>query len=133
MDLVELARQFGEEIQNNDTYIKMRLAQQKLDTDEKLQRIMKIFNDEKEQINDEMSKDTPDQNKISKLNESIESHYNEIMKNQNMQEYQDVNREFMDIIKRVNSIIIKSAQGEDPHVADYSECGGSCSSCAGCN
>lgn len=133
MGLIELARQFGQEIQNDDAYIKMRIAQQKLDTDRELQNLMKIFNEEKIKINEEMSKSDPDENKISILNNSIDSHYHQLMQNKNMEEYQNANKEFMEIIKRVNSIIIKSAQGENPYTADYYECGGSCGSCSGCN
>lgn len=133
MNLIELARQFGEEIQQDDMYINMRILEQKLDTDKDFQLLMDSFNNDKIKINEEMSKDSPDSNKIQELNKSIQTKYNKILENKNMISYQEAQKKFMDIIKRVNAIIVKSAQGENPSTADFTECGGSCSDCSGCS
>ena len=38
------------------------------------------------------------------------------------------------LLKRVNAIIMQSAEGEDPETTDYVEsCGGDCGSCGGCH
>ncbi len=136
MNLIELARQLGEEIQNDELYIKVRMNEQKLEIDEEFQNLMKEFNEEKMQINEEMSKDSPDQNRIDILNKSIGEKYEKITKNPNMIAFQESQKEFMEVINKVSSIILKSAQGESPYsdgIFDNLGCEGSCDGCSGCN
>lgn len=130
MDLIELAKQFGEEIQNNEEYIKMKIAQQNLDIDEEFQKMLREFNEQKQRINDELAKEKPDNDLISELNRSVQDYYDKLMKNEKMIEYQKANKEFMDIMKTVNSIIMASVSGENPNMVDG--CSGSCSTCFGC-
>ena len=135
MNLIDLAKQFGEEIQNDELYIKVRMNEQKLETDEKLQRLMGEFNEHKSEINREMAKDNPDEEKIKSLNKLISEEYEKISKNANMVEYQNSQKEFMEVMNKVNSIILRAAQGENPYLDDEEGllgCSGSCSSCDGC-
>lgn len=133
MNLIDLARQLGEEIQNDEMYVKVRMAEQKLETDEEFQKLMSSFNEEKTKLNEEIMKENSDKEKIHQLNTSIEEKYDEINNNPNMISYREVQKDFMDIIKKINTIILMSAQGQDPYADDYYECGGSCSSCDGCH
>ncbi len=135
MDLIEIARQLGEEIQNDELYIKVRINEQRLEMDEEFQKLMKSFNEEKSKINEEISKEEPNQSKIEALNKSISEKYEKIGKNPNMISYQKSQKELMDIINKINFIILKSAQGENPYSVeneDYPGCSGVCSGCEGC-
>ncbi len=135
MDLVEMARQFGEEIQSDELYIKVRMDEQKLELDEEFQKLMKEFNEDKALINEEINKEAPDQEIIENLNKSISEKYKKISTNPNMISYQTSQKKFMEIINRVNSIILRSARGENPYSEEYEDssgCSGSCSGCAGC-
>jgi Uncharacterized conserved protein len=135
MDLIEMARQFGEEIQSDELYIKVRMDEQKLELDEEFQKLMKEFNEAKALINEEISKETPSQDKIENLNKEISEKYEKITKNPNMMAYQESQKKFMEIINTVNSIILKSARGENPYAEepeDYLGCSGECSGCTLC-
>ena len=132
MNLIDLAKQLGEEIQNDELYIKVRMAEQKLETDTEFQNIMSEFNKEKNELNEEMMKETTDKEKIEKLNISIKDKYEKINKNENMVAYRNAQTDFMDVINKINEIILKSAQGKDPYSENEFECGGSCAGCSGC-
>ncbi len=134
MDIIEMARNLGKAIQEDDTYIKLKIAQQAVNDDKVLQDMIGNFNMLKLSANNEMTKDQPNQEKIKSINEDLRKSYSNIMENPKMAEFNKIQEDFNFMINRLNSIIMKSAQGEDPMTADYEEsCGGNCSSCSGCH
>lgn len=134
MDIIELARELGKKIQEEESYVKLKVAQQKSDEDEVLQDMIEDFNLKRLAINNESSKDNKDLNKLEQLNKELREIYDNIMNNGNMVAYNVAKKDFEVIMNRINAIIIQSAQGQDPQTADYQEsCGESCSSCAGCH
>ncbi len=134
MDIIDLTRKLGKLIQEDERYIKLQITQQNSDNDAELQKLIGDFNLKRMSINTEASKDERDENKIKKLNDELRELYSEIMQNETMIAYNEAKQEFDVLLNRINSIIIQSAQGEDPETADYQEsCSGSCSSCSGCN
>ena len=86
-------------------------------------------------INNEASKESPDQEKLQSLNQELRHAYAQVMMNKNMTAYNEAKQEMDKLIMRVNAIIEQSVDGEDPETADYVEhsCGGECGSCAGCH
>lgn len=135
MDIIKLAREFGKAIQKDEAYIKMQIAKQQNDEDENLQRLIGELNLKKLAISNEFSSENRDDQKISSLNKEMREIYDQIMKNEKMIAYNTAKNEFNEILRRINAIIIGSASGEDPDVADIEEtsCTGSCSSCSGCH
>ena len=53
MDIIELARQIGREIQQDESYIKMRLAEQTSESDTQLQEMIGQYNLTRFNIDDE--------------------------------------------------------------------------------
>lgn len=134
MDLIDLARQLGKELQRDERYINFRLCQQKIELNNILQEKLNQFNKSKSEINLEMSKENPNRKKIKELNNLLKETYDQIINEDDMKLFNDAEHEFKDLLNRINAIIMQSAQGGDPLTADYYEsCGGSCSSCAGCH
>lgn len=134
MDIISLARQMGMEIQKDEKYIKLRLLEQRMENNDNLQDKIGKFNMDKMSLNHEISKSEVNQEKVDELNKSVMRQYEDIMSNEDMKEFNIAKQEIETLLKRVNAIIMQSAQGEDPMTADYEEsCGGSCSSCAGCH
>lgn len=135
MDIIELAREIGRKIQEDESYIKLQIAQKKCDENEKLQDLIGEFNLKRFAINNEASKEDRDEDEIQKLNLELRELYSELMENEDMATYNNLKKDLDYIINRVTSIIIQSSQGIDPSIADYQEdsCSGSCSSCSGCN
>lgn len=134
MNIIDLARQIGVAIQNDETYIRFRAAEQIVESDDKLQELIGEFNMLKMSINNEVTKNEQNSEKIAGLNEKCKAAYEQIMQNENMVKYNEEKKQLDSILVRVNTIIMKSVQGEDPMTADYnSQCGGSCETCGGCH
>ena len=134
MDIIEMTRELGKAIQQDDRYLNMQLASQNCEDDQQLQDLIGDFNLKRLAINNEASGENADEEKLRTLNEELRHVYAEIMKNPNMTAY-NVAREEMDgLMKRVTAIITKSVEGEDPATNDYEEsCTGSCATCGGCH
>lgn len=134
MDIIELARQIGKEIQQDERYLNLQKAEKTSDNDQQLQDLIGEFNLKRMAINNEAQKENRDEEKLQKLNLELRECYTTVMENPNMIAYQVAKQEMDDLLKRVNAIIMQSAEGEDPETTDYVEsCGGNCGSCGGCH
>lgn len=135
MDIISLAREIGKELQKDERYLNMQLAQQNTDNDQELQNLIGEFNLKRMAINNEAQKELQDQEKMQALNQELRAVYAQIMQNPNMIAYNKAKDELDALLKRVSAIITQSAEGADPETADYEEssCGGNCSSCGGCH
>lgn len=135
MDMIELAREIGKEIQQDESYIKMRTAEQVSEADEELQDLITDFNLKRMAINNEASKTDKDEEKIQTLNKEMRHLYAQVMQNENMVKYNQAKREFDEKLQRVLAIIQNSADGDDPETTDFISgmgCSGRCGSCGGC-
>ena len=135
MDVIELARELGKAIQQDERFLAMQIARQNSDNDDELQQLIGEFNLKRMAINNEAAKDDRDEAKLQQLNSELRETYAKVMQNKNMNAYNEA-KELMDnMLKRINAIISISAEGGDPEIADLTEdtCGGYCSSCAGCH
>ena len=134
MDVIELAREIGRELQKDERYIAMEIARQASDDDEDLQKLISDFNLKRIAINNEAMSPDRDDEKLRELNKEMRSAYTQIMQNKNMMTYNEKKTEFDTLVQRIEAIITQSAQGENPDTTDYSpSCTGSCSSCSGCD
>ncbi len=135
MDIIELTRELGRQIQAEESYIAMRAAQQACDEDESLQEMIGEFNLKRMAINNEAQKDDRNEETLKRLNEEFRDAYGKIMANENMKQYNDAKTVFDSVLQRITTIISLCADGENPDTCDYdaAACGGDCSSCAGCH
>ncbi len=136
MDLINLAKNLGAEIQKSDEYIKYKINEQNVECDKDLQALIEEFNLKKVSINEEISKEKVDHERIDKLNSEISTLYTKIMENKTMKEFNKSKEEFESTLRKINYIITASAGGQDPftvNTEELSNCTGSCSSCSGCN
>ena len=135
MDIIELARELGAKIQEDERYLNLKIASQVNDSDENLLALINEFNLKRINVSNELSKSTHDDEKIRLLNEDLQKCYNEIMKNENMINYNRAKADFDELMRRINAIIVGCANGENPRTVDVlkSECSGNCSGCAGCH
>lgn len=134
MDIIELARSLGGEIQRDESYIRMRAAEQVSEDDEKLQELIEDYNIKRLEINVEAAKTDRDDEKMQALNKEMRSIYADIMQNENMKAYEKAKKEFDAKLSRIMTIIQNCAMGADPDAADSlgGGCTGSCSTCGGC-
>ena len=137
MDVIEMAREVGKLIQQDDRYTAYYKAKEANDGDEELQKMINEFNMLRIKLNTEVSKDDKNSEGIAALDAEIKSLYGNIMANENMDAYNKAKDAMDDLLGQINMVITLSANGEDPStcpsVQPQSSCGGSCSSCSGCN
>ncbi len=135
MDVIELAREIGKEIQKDDRYLKMQLAIQNTDKDAALQDLIGQYNLKRMSLDTEVQKPDSDQEKVQAFSQELRGLYAKIMENPSMAVYQQAKGELDHLLQRVQAIVTQSANGEDPETTDYveSSCGGNCSSCGGCH
>lgn len=134
MDIIEAARKLGDAIQKDERYLAFYAAKNANDADEELQKLIGQFNLIKMQVDEEMSRDERDDEKIKKLNADLRRVYADIMVNDHMQAYNKAKNDIDEVISRMHAIIDLCIAGEDPETCEPAAgCTGSCSTCGGCH
>jgi cell fate (sporulation/competence/biofilm development) regulator YlbF (YheA/YmcA/DUF963 family) len=134
MDIIQMAREMGKEIQGLSEYKKMMAAKEKNDNDQDLQAKIGEFNLLRMDINNEIQKPERDEERLATLDKEIKACHAMIMGNQSMIEYQEAKNAVDSLMNDVMSILSMCVNGEDPDTCQTeSSCGGSCSSCSGCH
>lgn len=135
MDIIEMTRELGKEIQKSDAYVRCQVAMQQADEDIGLQGLIGEFNLKKLAINNEASKDDRDMDKLEALNKEMRAVYADIMGNEKMKAYDAARKDLDNMLLRIQNILSQCAEGNDPEKADYdpSSCTGNCASCGGCH
>lgn len=134
MDVIEITRQLGVALQQDETYIKYAIAKEKNDQDKDLQNLIGEFNLLRLTLNNELNNENKDDEKIKEINQKLKDCYNTIMQNKSMAAFNNAKNELDTLIKKINAIIELSIKGEDPLTCEPdTSCSGSCSSCSGCH
>lgn len=133
MDVIELTRELGKAIQQDDRYIAYNLAKQVNDNDSVLQADIERFSQLRDDLNKAMCEENKDGDKLQKIDKELKSTYQKIMSNKNMIVFTAAQQALEALINNVNQIISLCANGEDPDTCQPSTgCTGSCSTCGGC-
>lgn len=134
MDIIELTRELGKALQNDDRFIAYNLAKQANDNDAELQALINGFTNMQGQLNEELRKENSDSERIKELDRDIKSNYNKIMSNKNMIIFSAAQKSLESLVQNMTQIITMCANGEDPDTCQPSSgCSGSCSTCGGCS
>lgn len=133
MNIIELTRALGAEIQKTEEYKRFMSAKEKNDNDEALQKQIGDFNLLKMQLDAEHEKEEKDEAKILELNEKIVALYNEIISGESMTEYNAAYEAYRTLTDKISNILLMCENGEDPATCEPSSCTGNCSSCGGCH
>ncbi len=132
--LLEMAKDMGEALQQDDRYIALQMAQAKADEDQPLQDLIGEFNLKRMALMTEDNKADKDQAKLQQLDEELREVYGRVMANESMQAYNAARGELDALLNGINRILMLSAQGEDPRsIEPEHSCGGNCSGCSGCH
>ena len=132
--LLEMAKDMGEAIQQDDRYVALQMAQAKADEDQGLQDLIGEFNLKRMAMATEENKDEKDPQKIRELDEQLREVYARVMANESMQAYNAARSQMDAMLNSIQRILVLSAQGEDPHsIEEEHSCGGNCSGCSGCH
>lgn len=132
--LLEMAKDMGEALQQDDRYVALQMAQAKADEDQPLQDLIGEFNLKRMALMTEENKEDKDMAKLQTLDEELREVYGRVMANESMQAYNAARVEVDNLLNGINRILMLSAQGEDPRSIDTEHsCGGNCSGCSGCH
>jgi len=93
MDIIQQTRELGKLIQKDERYIAYFNAREKNDNDPELQKLISEFNMKRLDLNNEMSKDEKDAEKLKELDNTIKELYGNIMANENMNTFTAVKNE----------------------------------------
>lgn len=134
MDVIEMTRELGKALQQDDRYIAYSLAKQVNDNDKELQEDIERFSALRSELNDVMSRKNPETEKLKELDTDIKAVYQKIMSNQNMIVFTAAQKNLESLVTNINQIISLCANGEDPDTCQppESNCTGSCATCGGC-
>ena len=86
MDIIEMTRELGRALQNDERYIAMMAARQASDEDEALQEAIGEFNLKRMAISNEAQKEERDDETLRRLNDEFRAVYQKIMENRTVSE-----------------------------------------------
>lgn len=134
MDIIEMTRKLGVEIQKQEvfkTFIKAKAAN---DNDVELQDMIGQFNIIRMSLDQALSSEEKNEERVKELNLQLKDTYTAIMGRETMMNYNVAKSELDALVNQINAIITLTVNGEDPMTCDItSGCSGSCSSCSGCH
>lgn len=133
MDVIQMTRELGKAIQQDDRYIVYNLAKQVNDDDKELQADIAEFDKLRSDMREAMSGENPDFDRINAIDKETKSLYQKIMRNKNMIAFNSAQTALEELITNINQIISLCANGEDPETCEPPKgCSGNCSACGGC-
>lgn len=135
MTVIEMARELGKKIQQEESYILLNTAQKAVEDDEELQEKIAEFNMKRYELTQEITKADRDDKKIEELDKVVRELYDVATNHEKMVAYNNAQDEFNEMFEYVLHIIQMSATGDDPDTIEKPEqggCSGDCSSCGGC-
>ena len=135
MTVIEMARELGKKIQQEESYIALTNAQKAVEEDEALQEKIAEFNMKRYELTQEITKADRDDKKIEELDKVVHELYDVATNHEKMVAYNNAQDEFNEMFEYVLHIIQMSAAGDDPDTITRPEqggCSGDCGSCGGC-
>ena len=137
MDVIEITRQLGEAIQQDERYIAFMEAKRANEEDMELNAMIGKLNLVQMAYQNESGKEAPDEQKLSDMDKEFQQLYGDIMLNENMKRYEEKKQTVDDMMNYLIGILSQCVNGADPAtcepVSADGECTGSCSTCGGCS
>ena len=135
MDAIELFKKAAAAMQTDERYLALDAARRANDENKELQDMIGEFNLARMDLNNEITKDERDDERIAELNEKVNSLYGQIMGNEGMVAYNEAKRECENLVNYIDAIINTAMNGGDPMTVEEpsASCTGSCSTCGGCH
>ena len=135
MTVLEAVRNLGEAIQADERFLRYAKAKLENDRDGELQDLIGKFNVVRMNLDEVMTDENRDEEKVQSLNEELRKVYLDIMSKGGMAEYNAAKVELDAMLNDVNSVIMQCVDGADPKTVEpeVHSCTGSCASCGGCH
>ena len=130
MDIIQMARELGKALQQDDRYIAYMLAKQVNDEDTALQADINRFDELRAELNTIMSSENANHDKLRETDRELKEVYRKIMANKNMLVFNAAQKSLEGLVSSINEIISLCANGEDPDTCEPSS---GCAECGGCS
>ena len=136
MTCIEMFKKAAVAMQTDERYIELDAARRANDADEELQNLIGDFNLARMDLNNELSMDERNDERISELNEKINQTYTQVMNHPGMKRYNEAKAAAEQLVNHIDANINTATNGGDPMTVEAPAaggCSGSCSSCSGCH
>ena len=134
MDIIEITRQLGAAIQQEEAYKAFHAAKEANEKDDELNALIDKIQLIHLSYQHEAAKDDANEEKLAAYDKEFSDTYKEVMANPRMQTFEKAKQDLDSLMKKITGILTLCAQGEDPETCEYSaSCSGDCSSCGGCS
>jgi cell fate (sporulation/competence/biofilm development) regulator YlbF (YheA/YmcA/DUF963 family) len=134
MDIIEITRQLGAAIQEDERYLAFHEARKVNEADSELNDLINKIQLIHMSYQHEAAKDDADEDKLQAYDTEFSEVYKTVMANENMQKYEAARKEVDEMMNNITAILSLCVQGEDPKTCEPQEhnCSGDCNSCGGC-
>ena len=132
--ILEATRELCKLIQGEESFKAYLSAKAANDADEDLQKKIGEFNLIRLSMDQELSKEDKDEEKIKAMNEELRAAYAAVISTNSMQSFQTSKQELDKLMNGIYGVISRALQGENPDELDFVQgCSGDCSGCSGCH
>ena len=136
MDIIEITRQLGAAIQQDERYLAFHEARRTNEADTDLNDLINKIQLIHMSYQHEAAKDDANEEKLAAYDKEFSEVYQTVMANENMQKYEAARHAVDDMMNDITAILSLCVQGEDPKTCQPQEehhCSGECGSCGGCH
>ena len=137
MTVIELTRQLGAAIQQDERYKAYEIARKANEADDALNSLIGKINLVQMNYQNEAAKgEEANAETMEGFAKEFEQLYREIMLNGNMVKFEAAKTQVDDMMNEIMGILARCIDGQDPATCEPAHehsCGGSCESCGGCH
>lgn len=136
MDIIEITRQLGAAIQQDERYLAFHEARKTNEADTDLNDLINKIQLIHMSYQHEAAKDDASEEKLAAYDKEFTEVYQAVMANENMQKYEAARQAVDEMMNHITGILALCVQGEDPKTCEPQEehhCSGECGSCGGCH
>ena len=136
MDIIEITRQLGAAIQQDERYLAFHEARRTNEADTDLNDLINKIQLIHMSYQHEAAKDDANEEKLAAYDKEFSEVYQTVMANENMQKYEAARHAVDDMMNEITAILSLCVQGEDPKTCQPQEehhCSGECGSCGVCH
>ena len=135
MDIIEITRQLGAAIQQDERYLAFHEARRANEADNDLNDLINKIQLIHMSYQHEAAKDNADEEKLEAYDKEFSEVYKTVMDNENMIRYEAARKAVDDMMNHITQLLSLCVQGQDPMTCEPEEhnCSGDCGSCGGCH
>ena len=127
--MIELARELGLALASSAEFLRMRAAQNAVETNEGVNALLGELNEKRNRLMTILAEDEPDNLEALQLTNDIDRLEGQLQESPLFAELIEAQTAFSAVLNAINDEINACIGGE---TSESSECGGDCSGCSGC-